>query len=440
MTTTITTFAELGIGAPFDATLAKLGITQPSPVQIESIPVLLSGRDLIASAPTGTGKTAAFLLPALTRLAQNPSTDRSHGPRVLVLTPTRELAQQVAKASQSFSFGLPRAKTLCITGGESYIIQNKLLAAPYEILVATPGRLMDQMNSGRIDFSRIEVLVLDEADRMLDMGFSDDVLAIAKALPSKRQTICFTATLSRTVRDLASQLLNEPHWLEVAAQAARHDAIDQHVIYVDGMDHKRDLLHHWLADASIEQAIVFTATKRDAEQLAGELEGAGHSTVALHGDLAQRQRTRTLDQLRRGKCRILVATDVAARGIDVASITHVFNFDLPRFAEDYVHRIGRTGRAGATGTAVSFVGRQDVFALKRIEQFIGNKVKVSSVAGLESRFQPSERRAGEFPGKSGNRSGRPGGNGGPRGGFSNSGPKTGRSGHSNSTARHSGNR
>ncbi len=423
MTTTTTTFADLGIGAPFDATLAKLGITQPSPVQIEAIPVLLSGRDLIASAPTGTGKTAAFLLPALTRLAQNPS-ERGQGPRVLVLTPTRELAQQVAKASQSFSYGMQRAKTLCITGGESYIIQNKLLAAPHEILVATPGRLMDQMNSGRINFSRLEVLVLDEADRMLDMGFADDVLAIAKALPANRQTICFTATLSRTVRDLAGQLLTNPHWLEVAALANRHDAIDQHVIYVDGMDHKRDLLHHWLADTSIEQAIVFTATKRDAEQLAGELEGAGHATVALHGDLAQRQRTRTLDQVRRGKCRILVATDVAARGIDVSTITHVFNFDLPRFAEDYVHRIGRTGRAGATGTAVSFVGRQDVFALKRIEQFIGNKVKISSVAGLEARFQPSERRF-EGSAKPGNRSGRPGGpgkSGSGRGGFGSGKP------------------
>ena len=396
MTTSL--FAALGIGQPFETTLAREGITVPTPVQVQAIPVLLAGKDLISSAPTGTGKTAAFLLPALTRMLQ-PSTKKGFGPRVLILTPTRELAQQITKASETLSHGLSRVKTICVTGGEAYPAQNRALSGPHEILVATPGRLLDQMNKGRLDFSRTEMLVLDEADRMLDMGFSEDVLAISRALSKERQTVCFTATLSRSVRSLASQLLRDPQWLEVAQQAARHDAIDQHVIYVDDMAHKRKLLRHWLGTKELGQALIFTATKRDAQTLAEELGDDGMAVDALHGDLEQRKRTRTLNRLRRGECRILVATDVASRGIDVAAITHVFNFDLPRFAEDYVHRIGRTGRAGATGMAISFVGRQDVQALRRIEQFIGLKVKVTLVEGLEARFRPGERQPFESQGR-----------------------------------------
>lgn len=386
-------FEALGLTRNIASTLAHEGITTPSPVQVKAIPLQLTGKDLIASAPTGTGKTAAFLLPALMKLSE-PHPVRSRGPRVLVLTPTRELAQQVAKAAQTFSRSLPRVKTVCVTGGESYRTQNLLINSPHEILVATPGRLMDQMNSGRIDFSRLEVLILDEADRMLDMGFSEDVLSIAQALPKERQTVCFTATLSHSVKNLADELLNAPEYMEVAQEVARHDAIDQHIIYVDNERHKRDLLSHWLADHQLEQAIVFTSTKRNADDLAEFLEEYGMPAVALHGDLVQRQRTRTLNQLRRGQFRVLVATDVAARGIDVSTITHVFNYDLPRFAEDYVHRIGRTGRAGATGTAISFAGRDDMFALRKIERFIGQKIKVSSVEGMEAEFKPSERPAG----------------------------------------------
>ena len=391
------TFADLGIVAPFDATLARMGITEPTPVQARAIPILLAGGDLIASAPTGTGKTAAFMLPALTRIMRGEGR-RGRGPRILVLTPTRELAQQVAKASQAFSRGMQRTTTVCVTGGESYQLQNRLLSAPHEVLVATPGRLMDQLNQGRIDLARVDVLVLDEADRMLDMGFADDVLLIARALNSERQTVCFTATLSRAVRDIASRLLREPQWMEVEHARAADATIDQHVLYVDSFEHRNRLLEACLADDGLGQAIVFTSTKAHADQLAAQLHQAGHAADALHGDLNQRQRTRALNRLRRGECRVLVATDVAARGIDVSTVTHVINFNLPKFAEDYVHRIGRTGRAGAAGQALSFVGRDDVFTLRRIEHFIGNKVQVSAIEGFEASFKPVERRPSDGKG------------------------------------------
>ena len=395
MTASVTTFTALGLDPAFSPTLAALGITEPTPVQTQAIPILLGRRDLIATAPTGTGKTAAFLLPAMQRMIGNTPL-RLTGPRVLVLTPTRELAQQVGKAAVDFGRALPRCRTVCITGGESYITQNKALAGSYDILVATPGRLMDQINSGRIVLSNLEVLVLDEADRMLDMGFADDVMAIAKKLPKERQTDCFTATLSEDVQRMSRQLQNDPQTIAVAKPAERLQ-IDQHVFYVDDIGHKRRLLDHWLADVGINQALVFTSTKIAAEELAASLEADGHSTVALHGDLPQKHRTRMMNAMRRGQARILVATDVAARGLDVPAITHVFNFDLPKFAEDYVHRIGRTGRAGASGTAISFVNRNDVQALQKIERFIGHKVTVSSVVGMEARFKPGTGRPASKP-------------------------------------------
>ena len=386
-------FEALGLDARIVSTLTQNQLTTPTPVQEQTIPLLLQGRDLIGSAQTGTGKTAAFLLPALHRLAQTPG-EKGRGARVLVLTPTRELAQQVARAAETFSKGLQRMKTVCVVGGVSYRIQNDLLAKPHEILVATPGRLIDHVNARRIDFSRLEMLVLDEADRMLDMGFSDDVLAIANQLPKERQTAFFTATMTHNVRTFASQLLNDPATVEVAPQTARHEQIDQMLCYVDDLGHKKRLLKHFLAQEGIKQAIIFTATKRDTEELADELCVEGLRAAALHGDMPQRERTRTLTQLRRGEFDLLVATDVAARGIDVAGISHVFNFDLPRFAEDYVHRIGRTGRAGATGTAIALVGRDDVMPLRRIERFTSHKIRVHEVEGMESRFRPQDRKPG----------------------------------------------
>ncbi len=387
------TFSDLGVGEPFLQTLTRLGYETATPVQVRALPVLLAGNDLIACAPTGTGKTAAFLLPALQRVATQPGA-RGRGPRVLVLAPTRELAAQVAKAAQDLSQGLRQVSTVCVTGGESYQRQNRQLAAPHELLVATPGRLMDQLRSGRVSLERVDVLVLDEADRMLDMGFADDVMEIARHLPKQRQTVCFTATLSQSVRELADRLLRDPQWLEIERAARDAQPIDQHVIYSDGLDHKLQLLDACLADEGLGQAIVFTSTKRDAEQLADRLHNDGHAVGALHGDLTQRERARAVKHLRAGEWRVLVATDVAARGLDISSITHVINFDLPRHAEDYVHRVGRTGRAGASGQALSFVGRQDVFAVRRIEQFIGQPIQVSKIDGLEARFQPGARPAG----------------------------------------------
>ncbi|AQR64480.1 hypothetical protein BXU06_04950 [Aquaspirillum sp. LM1] len=399
-------FEALGLDARIVSTLTQNQLTTPTPVQEQTIPLLLQGRDLIGSAQTGTGKTAAFLLPALHRLAQSTENTKGRGARVLVLTPTRELAQQVARAAETFSKGLPRIKTVCVVGGVSYRIQNDLLAKPHEILVATPGRLIDHVNARRIDFSRLEMLILDEADRMLDMGFSDDVLAIANQLPKQRQTAFFTATTTHNVRSFANELLNDPATIEVAAQTARHEQIDQMMCYVDDLGHKKRLLKHFLAQEGIKQAIIFTATKRDTEELADELCVEGLRAAALHGDMPQRERTRTLTQLRRGEFDLLVATDVAARGIDVAGISHVFNFDLPRFAEDYVHRIGRTGRAGATGTAIALVGRDDVMPLRRIERFTSHKIRVHEVEGMEGRFRPNERKPG-----SGGGNGRPHGGG-----------------------------
>ncbi|MCG9053992.1 DEAD/DEAH box helicase [Laribacter hongkongensis] len=386
-------FAALGLDARLVHALEQHNITTPTPVQAEALPLLLSGRDLMASAQTGTGKTAAFLLPALSRLLVEPVA-RSRGPRVLVLAPTRELVQQVAKAAQEFSTKIPRVNVASVIGGTSFRTQNQMLTRPIEVMVATPGRLMDQMRSGRIDFSRLEMLVLDEADRMLDMGFSEDVMEIASQLPKARQTAFFTATMTRRVLDFADELLTEPAKIEIAAQTAKHENIEQQAIFVDDIDHKRRLVRHILSQPDVKQAIVFVATKRDCDTLADELIVDGIRADALHGDMQQRDRTRTLTRLRSGQTEVLVATDVAARGIDVAGISHVINFDLPRFAEDYVHRVGRTGRAGATGTAVSLVGRQDAFPLKKIERFTGQKLIVTEIEGMIARFKPQERREG----------------------------------------------
>ena len=380
------TFESLGLHPNLLKAIADSGYTTPTPIQAQAIPEVLAGHDLMASAQTGTGKTAAFVLPTLNRLME-PSTVRSKGPRVLVLTPTRELAQQVSEATNKYGKNM-RLKVVSILGGMPYPLQNKLLSGFVDILVATPGRLIDHLERGRIDFSRLEVLVLDEADRMLDMGFIDDVERIAAATPATRQTLLFSATLDGVVGGLAQRLLKEPKRISVAAQKARHENIEQRLMYVDDLAHKGQLLDHLLRDVDLNQAVVFTATKRDADQLADDLTAAGHAAAPLHGDMNQRERNRTLTNMRRGNLRILVATDVAARGIDVSGVTHVINFDLPKFAEDYVHRIGRTGRGGASGIAVSFASGRDAMHLKRIERYTGQTIAVHSIPGMEPKYKP----------------------------------------------------
>lgn len=380
------TFQDLNLHPGILKAIEEMGYTTPTPIQSEAIPKIQQGFDILASAQTGTGKTAAFILPALLRLLV-PSTLRGNGPRVLILVPTRELAMQVANESMKYSKYLTRMKTVCIYGGAPYPVQNRELSRPYEILVATPGRLIDHLERGRIDFSRLEMLILDEADRMLDMGFIEPVEKIAAATPKTRQTLLFSATLKGSVLGLSQRLLNKPIEISIASQHAKHENIEQRLHFVDNLGHKNRLLDHLLNDPELVQAIVFTSTKNHADVLLDLLLDNGHRAAALHGDMNQRQRMRTINRLREEDIKILVATDVAARGIDVLTISHVINFDLPMNAEDYVHRIGRTGRAGAKGIALSFAAPKDNHIVRRIEQFTGQKITPHVVVGLEPQLK-----------------------------------------------------
>lgn len=377
------TFQELGLHESILKALIELGYVIPTPVQSKAIPKVMQGFDIQASAQTGTGKTAAFLLPALNRLIMPSKIKNCIGPRILVLVPTRELAMQVAAEAVKFSKYVSKARTVCVFGGAPYPPQNRDLSKPYDILVATPGRLIDHIDRGRINFSRLEMFVLDEADRMLDMGFIEPVEKIAALLPKERQTLLFSATLKGSVLKLSQRLLNNPMELSVAPPKTSHENIEQRLYHTDNLDHKYTLLDHLLNDPELQKAIVFTATKRHADELVDKLFDNGHRAGALHGDMNQGQRTRTIAQLRSGQIRILVATDVAARGLDVDAITHVINFDLPMNVEDYVHRIGRTGRADAKGIAMSFVSYKEVSFVKRLESFIGTAITSHTVEGME---------------------------------------------------------
>lgn len=403
------TFAEIGLNETLLKALSSSGYTQPTPVQAQAIPAALDGRDLMVSSQTGSGKTAAFMLPALHRFAlqkrsaaapvprrtsnQERQSARSRGhdrprfqpaqPKMLVLAPTRELALQVTAAADKYAGQLRRLRAVAILGGMPYPKQMELLSRNPEILVATPGRLIDHMESGRIDFSQLQILVLDEADRMLDMGFIDDIEKIVSATPASRQTMLFSATLDGTVGQMARRMARDALIIQVDASHAKHGNIEQRMHFVDDLSHKNRLLDHLLRDLAIDQAVVFTATKRDADIISDRLNIAGFNAAALHGDMNQGARNRTLNAMRRGQVQILVATDVAARGIDVPSITHVFNYDLPKFAEDYVHRIGRTGRAGRNGVAISLVNHAEHFNVRKIERFTRQPIPVQVVYGHE---------------------------------------------------------
>ena len=388
-------FENLNLNSNLLRAIEACGFSSPTEIQSAAIPVALAGRDLMASAQTGTGKTAAFVLPALHRLA-TPTTGGGRGPRVLVLTPTRELAAQVEDNIRQLG-KFSRVSSGTVVGGMPYPPQMRMLQKPLDLLVATPGRLMDHMERGRVDFSRLEVLILDEADRMLDMGFVDAVREIAAATPANRQTLLFSATLEGRILEIARQLLKDPERLQLAANSDRHASIAQQLHQADDIRHKHRLLAHLIDNQDLKQAVIFTATKRGAETLAGKLNEQGHACAPLHGDMSQIQRKRTVDRMRVGKVRLLVATDVAARGLDIRGISHVINFDLPMVAEDYIHRIGRTGRGGSSGTAVSLIGPDDWRKLAGIERLIGSKLEREVIVGLEPRT-PEPRGNGGHPG------------------------------------------
>lgn len=395
-------FQELNLSSDLMRAIEASGYTTPTEIQRQAIPVAIAGSDLMASAQTGTGKTASFVLPALQKL-QEPSKVQGRGPRVLILTPTRELAAQIQESIKRYA-RFTKLSSGSIVGGAPYPVQERLLRSPLDLLVATPGRLIDHMERGRVDFSRLEMLVLDEADRMLDMGFIEPVERISAATPASRQILLFSATFEGNVEKLARTLLKDPVRIQIAGSKEKHTQIEQRVHQADDYKHKHLLLSHVLNSQDLSQAIVFTSTKRGADELAGELNDQGHACAALHGDMKQGARNRTVQRMRRGDVKVLVATDVAARGLDITGITHVINFDLPMVAEDYVHRIGRTGRAGAFGVAVSLIGPQDWGKLAQIERLTGHRLERSVLPGLEpTRSEPRGGAGGDKP-----RGGRPG--------------------------------
>ena len=376
-------FPTLGLDSSLLENLTRLGYAEPTPVQLAGIPAALAGGDLLVSSQTGSGKTAAFVLPGLQRL-RTAATLPGKGPRMLVLTPTRELAMQVQKATHGYCSG-QQLRTACLVGGVPFRMQLAQIQKPVDIVIATPGRLKDHMDRGSVELGRVELLVLDEADRMLDMGFQEEIDSIIARVPAERQTLLFSATLAGVVGRLASRVTRNPKRIEIGrAQETKLD-ITQHALMADNDAHKDRMLDSLLRETDVEQALVFTAMKRTAAELTMTLQEKGFTAGALHGDMQQKERTRTLNQLRDGRMRVLVATDVAARGIDVPGINLVVNYDAPRMAEDYVHRIGRTGRAGRAGIAVTFLGQADRNLVKQIERFTGNKVTLMEIPGLEPR-------------------------------------------------------
>ncbi|PLX92208.1 MAG: ATP-dependent helicase [Desulfuromonas sp.] len=375
------TFSELQLYPSILKAVTECGYSEPTPIQQQAIPAALEGKDLIASSQTGTGKTAAFMLPVLQKLYTKVKNPKG-APRVLVLTPTRELAGQVTDATRTYGKYVNFRSTF-ILGGVPYRNQFRDLSRPIDLVVGTPGRLLDHVQRGSLNLSQVEILILDEADRMLDMGFQEDMEKIIGKTPQDRQTLLFTATMDNAMAKIAGKMLTDPVRIDIAGRKNTLDTIEQRLHVTDSLNHKQRLLEYLATDKDLTQAIVFSATKRDADSLARELSDKGHKAAAMHGDMTQGARNRTLRRLREGRVRLLVATYVAARGLDIQGISHVINFDLPQCAEDYVHRIGRTGRAGATGIAISFASRADVPKLQRIEKYIGSKVPMLVIPGLE---------------------------------------------------------
>ncbi|MGQ0609199.1 MAG: DEAD/DEAH box helicase [Chloroflexota bacterium] len=391
-------FSVLGLTPDLLRAVARQGYTEPTAVQREAIPLVLEGRDLLAGAQTGTGKTAAFVLPILQQLAARPARDRRI--RVLILAPTRELAIQVEESVRTYSSG--NVRSTAIYGGVGFGGQVGALRRGVEVVVATPGRLLDHARQGTIDLRGIEILVLDEADRMLDMGFIRDIRQILALLPDRRQNLLFSATFSRDIRGLAEGLLDRPASVQVTPENTAVELVDQVVHRVD-RERKRELLTHLVRTRVIDQALVFTRTKHGANRLAEQLTRDGIAAAAIHGNKSQSQRVRALADFKAGRVLLLVATEVAARGLDIERLPHVVNFELPMVPADYVHRIGRTGRAGITGTAVSLVCVDEAPLLRDIERLLGGPIRTDVIPGFEPnqsiRPEPIRLRSGQHGGQ-----------------------------------------
>ena len=374
-------FSKLGLCAELLRAIKEEGYTTPTPIQSKSIPVILSKKDVLAAAQTGTGKTAGFTLPLLQRLKESYSKDKKSHIRALILVPTRELAAQVAQSVETYGKYLP-FKTAVIFGGVGINPQKALLKKGVDIVIATPGRLLDLVSQDCLDLTKIEFFMLDEADRMLDMGFINDIKKILKLVPKQRQNLLFSATFSDDIKKLADGLLNSPISIEAAKANSTSHKVEQTVHHVD-RDRKKELLLHLVNKNNWQQVLVFTRTKHGANKLSEALVKDGISSAAIHGNKSQGARTKALDDFKLGNVRVLVATDIAARGIDIDNLPHVINFELPNIAEDYVHRIGRTGRAGNTGEAISLVCVDEHDYLFGIEKLIKQKIKKIEINGFK---------------------------------------------------------
>ncbi len=373
-------FTELGLNEHILRAIKDQGYDTPTPIQAQAIPVVLEGKDVLAGAQTGTGKTAGFTLPLLQRLSKSPKPKGKRPVRALVLTPTRELASQVAESVRDYGKYLPFKSTV-IFGGVSINPQIHTLKNGVDIVIGTPGRLLDLMNQRALDLREVEYLILDEADRMLDMGFIHDIKKILKVLPVKRQNLLFSATFSNEIKKLADGLLNNPTLIEVARTNATSAAVEQ-IVYPVDKARKREMLTHLIKENDWQQVLVFTRTKHGANRLAEQLDKDGITSAAIHGNKSQNARTKALSQFKDGRVKVLVATDIAARGIDIDQLSQVVNYELPNISEDYVHRIGRTGRAGNTGQAVSLVCVDEHEYLRGIESLTKNKIPKVQIKGF----------------------------------------------------------
>ena len=369
-----TTFESLGLSEPLRKALAAKGYVNPTPIQLQAIPPVLEGRDLCGIAQTGTGKTAAFALPTLDYLARNPGLPPKRSARVLVLSPTRELAAQIAESFRDYG-RFQRLSVQCVFGGVPIQKQIRALVSGVDVLVATPGRLLDLIDQRALHLKGVEVFVLDEADQMMDLGFIVPIKKVHAMLPQQRQTLFFSATMPRAIADLGNSFLTDPVKVSVAPAATTAERVEQVVTFVDQKE-KPALLVLALKSQAIDRALVFTRTKHGADRVVRQLEACGISSVAIHGNKSQAQRTTALQAFRDGRVRIMVATDIAARGIDVSGVSHVFNYELPNVAEQYVHRIGRTARAGAEGMAISFCAGDEKPYLRDIEKLTRIKLDI----------------------------------------------------------------